>query len=147
MTNKQKLIFGVIAAILLVGLMGVFVLFQPTGIALNVSNNSSEQGASSQGSGSQGSGSQSGSQGIGNSEGNSGSPGTKYVDCPTCTDGTVTEKRLTTCSYCGGTGLDPKSLVGSGVKCSNCGGAKVTPPLKEYKVTCPTCNGAKQVPA
>jgi|GEM_PF-6937949 hypothetical protein len=48
MKNKQKLILGAVAVLVLVGLIGVFVFSQPTGIALNFSNNSTQQGNSSQ---------------------------------------------------------------------------------------------------
>ena len=150
MEKNQKMIVGLIAIILLVGVIGVFVLFQPTGIALNVSNNSTGQGNSGQ-SGSN-SGSQSSSQGSVSSSGSSdsGSGGASYT-CPTCAGtGTISEKiNVESCTRCGGSGLEPNSLAGTHVKCSKCGGSGVTPIPggKTVTKTCPTCDGSGKVPA
>lgn len=153
MKNKQKLILGAVAVLVLVGLIGVFVFSQPTGIALNFSNNSTQQGDSSQGSGSQGSVSQSDQgSGSGNSVGNNpSSPGSQYKDCPTCGGtGTITKKvYVETCPRCGGSGIDPNSLRINPVKCTKCGGSGVIPLPggKTVTETCPTCGGSGQVPA
>ncbi|KAF5070248.1 hypothetical protein DSECCO2_224540 [anaerobic digester metagenome] len=148
MKNKQKLILGAFAVLILVGLIGTFVFSQPTGIALNFSNNSTQQGNSSQSSGSpngQGSGS-------GNSLGSDpSSPATQYKTCPTCGGtGTITEKiYVETCTRCGGSGLEPNSLAGTPVKCSKCGGSGVTSIAGGKKITetCPTCGGSGKVQA
>lgn len=148
MKNKQKLILGAVAVLVLVGLIGVFVFSQPTGIALNFSNNSTQQGNSSQSreiQSGQGSGS-------GNSLGsNPISPATQYKTCPTCGGtGTITEKiYVETCTRCGGNGLEPNSLAGTHVKCSKCGGSGVTSISGGKKVTetCPTCGGSGKVQA
>jgi hypothetical protein len=150
MKNKQKLILGAFAVLILVGLIGAFVFSQPAGIALNFSNNSTEQENSSQSSESpngQGSGT-----GSGNSLGNDPiSPATQYKTCPTCSGtGTITEKiYVETCTRCGGSGFEPNSLAGTHVKCSKCGGSGVTSISGGKKVTetCPTCGGSGKVPS
>jgi DnaJ-class molecular chaperone len=148
MNNKQKLILGAVAVLVLIGLIGAFVFSQPTGITLNFSNNSTQQGSSSQSSGSQ-SGQGSGS---GNSLGSDpSSPAAQYKTCPTCGGtGTITEKiYVETCARCGGSGIDPNSLKINPVSCSKCGGSGVTsiPGGKTVTETCPTCGGSGKVPA
>ena len=153
MEKNQKMLVGVIAAIVLVGLIGVFVFSQQTGIALNISNNTSTaQGNSGQSSGNNG-GSQSSSQGSGSSSGSSdsGSGGAQYKNCPTCSGtGTVTEKvNFETCPRCQGSGIDPNSLRINPVSCSKCGGSGVIaiPSGKTVTETCPTCGGSGKVQA
>lgn len=149
MKNKQKLILGAVAILVLVGLIGVFVFSQQTGIALNISNNTS----TAQGNSGQSSGSQSGQgSGSGNSLGSDpGSPAPQYKTCPTCGGtGTITEKiYVETCARCGGSGIDPNSLKINPVSCSKCGGSGVTsiPGGKTVTKTCPTCGGSRKVPA
>lgn len=149
MEKNQKMIVGAIAIIVLVGLIGAFVFSQPTGIALNISNNSSEQGASSQGSGSQDTSSQSGSQGSGTSVGSSssGSSDSQYVTCTKCGGTGSVEDTVWTkekCDVCGGSGT--LLLNGRKVSCPYCdGGYNLVP--NTYKKTCDACGGTGKVQA
>lgn len=140
MKNKQKVTLGVIAAIVLVGLIGVFVFSQQSGIALNISNNNStEQGTSSQSSGS------SGSSGDQSSSKKSTDSGGKKVVGATCTNcggtGYIEETTYTQekCDVCGGIGT-MKLSGGQTVDCPYCDGGWNRVP-HTVKKTCPVCGG------
>lgn len=143
MENKQKLLLGLIAAIIIVGIAGGFIFFQSSGTsALTVSNLNSSAGnnttvnqdnqnnansigqssSSSKGNNAKQNSQEQQSQNTGSSV-TTPNPQNNPGECPKCGG-----KRYDVfqCSFCKGTGIDPYSLKNRPVSCRECGGDGLT---------------------